>query len=194
MQKSLKTAQVASSSWVYLPIFSSFHAVPKEKSRSSHQYHPIAPRTALQCAHPSVPLLNGSRLCNQVDWAAQRACQLLSLPISLHQSCPVVSSSAARSPAAMRTSWIRHVSAEATAHFPSRLQPTPTPFISTALQTPACPWRTARPTFQLLRNLSQSAVQMRVQERTQAEKRRGGSRCSSHSSPRITWRTTGQLR
>lgn len=93
----------------------------------------------------------------------------------------------------MRTSWIRHVSEGATAHFLSRPQQIPTPSISTARQTPACLWPTARPTSPPPRTLSQSAAPMRVQGHTRAARRRGGSRCSSHSSPRITWRTTGQL-
>lgn len=104
-----------------------------------------------------------------------------------------MSSSVVKFLAATRMSWTRHVSGGATARFPSHPQRIPTHFISTVQQTPVCLWLTVRPTSLLLKSLSQSAVQMKDRGLTRAARRRGGSRCSSHSS-HITWRITGQLK
>lgn len=168
-------------------------AAPSEMFLRPLQSHPIAPRTAPLCTPPSAPPLRGNPRCIQAGWAAQRACRLLSSLTNLHRSCLGASSSAVTSLAAMRMCWTRPASGGATALFPSHPQQTPTPSTSTARQTPACRWRTARPTSLLLKTLSPSAVPTRVRGRTQAARRRGGSKCSSLSSQRITWTTTGVL-
>lgn len=168
-------------------------AAPLETSQRSLQFHPIAPRTAPLCTHPSALPLSGNPRCIQAGWAAQRACQLLSSLTNLHRSCLEASSSAVTFLAAMRMSWTHPASGGAMALFPSHPQQTPTPSTSTARQTPACRWRTARPTSLLQKTLNQSAVPTRVRGRTQAARKRGGSKCSSLSSQRITWTTTGVL-
>lgn len=168
-------------------------AAPSEMFQRPLQFHPIAPRTAPLCTHPSALPFIGNPRCILADWAAQRACQLLFSLTNLPQSCLEASSSAVKFLAAMRMSWTHPASGGAMALFPSHPQQIPTPSISTARQTPACRWLTARPTSLLRKTLNQSAVQTRVRGHTQAARKRGGSKCSSLSSQRITWTTTGVL-